>query len=247
MHQSIKDEPHPLVRKLESIFRLVPEEEAALRALPMMERQVPRNHDIVRDGDRPSQCCLLLDGFLYRYKTSPDAKRQILAFHMPGEIPDLQSLYLRTMDHSVGALSKARVGFIQHSVVFDLMTRFPRIAGAFWRETLIDAAVFREWVVNLGIRAAPQRLAHLMAEMYLRLQSIGLAQDGSVLFPATQEELADTLGVSAVHANRALQELRAQGLLGFEAGKLTVPDWDRLAEYCDFDPTYLHLDPNLRR
>ena len=243
LHPAYKGDPHPLVRRVESIFCLTVEERDALRALPMTVRQVSRHQDIVRDGDHPSQCCLVLEGVLFRYKTSSDAKRQIIAFHIAGEIPDLQSLHLKTMDHSLASLTRARLGFIQHSAMFELMSRFPRLAGAFWRETLIDAAIFREWVVNLGIRPAGKRLAHFLCEMYRRFDSIGLAGEGTVAFPVTQEELADTLGVSAVHTNRALQDLRAQGLVIFEAGKLTIPDWNSLIAYCDFDPTYLHLNP----
>jgi CRP-like cAMP-binding protein len=130
--------------------------------------------------------------------------------------------------------------------LFDLMGRFPRIAGAFWRETLIDAAIFREWMVGMGRRRAPGRIAHFFCEMYARLDSIGMAENRTVPLPITQEELGDALGMSAVHTNRALQDLRAQGLITFERGRLTVDDWEGLVEVGEFDATYLHLAPKAK-
>ena len=241
MHQPYLTEPHPLVRKMESIVDLTSEEQDALRALPMMVRELHADQDIVRDGDQPSQSCLILEGFAHRYKLVGEERRQILAFHIPGEIPDLQSLYLKTMDHSLAALTDVRVGFIQHRALFDLIARYPRIGGAFWRETLIDAAIFREWMVGMGRRRAPSRIAHFFCEMYARLDSIGMAENRTVPLPITQEELGDALGMSAVHTNRALQDLRAQGLITFERGRLTVDDWEGLVELGEFDATYLHL------
>jgi CRP-like cAMP-binding protein len=236
-------EPHPLVRKLASIVELTPEEQSALRALPMTVREVSADQDIVRDGDRPAHCCLVLDGFAMRYKLAGDDRRQILSFHIPGEIPDLQSLHLKTMDHALATVTDSRLGFIRHRAVLDLMERHPRIIGAFWRETLIDGAIFREWLVGVGRRRAPSRIAHLFCEMYARLDSIGMAQDRTIPLPITQEEVGDALGLSAVHVNRALQDLRGQGLISFERGRLTVHDWRGLVRVGEFDPTYLHLAP----
>ncbi|MBM0204681.1 Crp/Fnr family transcriptional regulator [Micromonospora sp. STR1s_5] len=243
MHESYKNEPHPLVRKMESIADLTSDEREGLRALPMMIREIRADSDIVRDGDRPSQCCLLLEGMLYRYKyAGDDGRRQILAFHIPGEIPDLQSLYLKSMDHSMAAVTTSKVGFIQHDVMYRFMTEFPRVAGMFWRETLIDAAIFREWMVGMGRRKAPCRIAHFLCEMYVRLDSIGMADNWTVQLPITQEELGDSLGLSSVHTNRALQELRSDNLFTFDRGRLTVLDWDRLVAVGEFEDTYLHLD-----
>jgi CRP-like cAMP-binding protein len=228
---------------MESIVDLTSEERDALRALPMMVREVGADQDVVRDGDRPSQSCLVLDGFAVRYKLAGDARRQILALHIPGEIPDLQTIHLKTMDHSLATLTDARLGFIQHRALLDLMGHFPRIAGAFWRETLIDAAIFREWMVGMGRRKAPSRIAHFFCEMYARLESIAMSENWTVPLPITQEELGDSLGLSAVHTNRALQELRGKDLIVFERGKLSIPDWNGLVRVGEFDPTYLHLAP----
>ena len=243
MHHPYKNEPHPLVRKMESIADLTSDEQAGLRALPMMVREIPADSDIVRDGDRPSQCCLLLEGMLSRYKyAGEDGRRQILAFHIAGEIPDLQSLYLKTMDHSMAAVVTSKVGFIQHDTMYRFMAEFPRLAGVFWRETLIDAAIFREWMVGMGRRRAPGRIAHFFCEMYVRLDSIGMADEWTVPLPITQEELGDALGLSSVHTNRALQDLRGENLIAFDRGRLTVLDWRRLVAKGEFEDTYLHLD-----
>ena len=246
MNGSLNTEANPLVRKMASIADLSSEEQNALRALPMTVREVRAVQDIVTEGDRPSHCCLILEGFAMRYKLTGDDRRQILSFHVPGEIPDLQSLYLKTMDHSLATVTAVRLGFILHRTVLDLMDRHPRIVGALWRETLVDAAIFREWMVGMGRRKAPSRIAHLFCEMYVRLETIGMARDRTVLLPFTQEEVGDSLGLSAVHTNRALQELRGQGLVTFERGRLTIHDWKELVRVGEFDPTYLHLSPKER-
>ena len=241
MHYPLREEPHPLVRKMESIVDLAADERESLRALPMLVREIGPDQDIVREGDRPSQSCLILEGIASRYKLAGESRRQILAFHIPGEIPDLQCLHLRTMDHDVAMVTAGRVGFIQHRVLEDLMARHPRIAGSFWRETLIDAATFREWMVGMGRRKALSRMAHFFCEMYARLDAIGMAADGTVPLPITQEEIGDALGLSAVHVNRSLQELRGQNLIMVGRGRLTILDWEALAAIGEFEPTYLHL------
>ena len=241
LHGSSQDGSHALVRKLESIVELGPEEREALGRVAMTVRELRAGQDLVRDGERPSHSCLIIEGLAARYKLVGEDRRQILAFHVPGEIPDLQSLYLKTLDHDLGTLTQSRVGFIQHRDLFGLMTRYPRIKAAFWRETLIDAAIFREWMIGLGRRRAVGRIAHLFCELFVRLQSIGQTQDQTIRLPITQEELGDALGLSAVHTNRSLQELRAQGLFTFEGGRLTILDWDGLRRIGEFEPGYLHF------
>jgi CRP-like cAMP-binding protein len=231
----------PLVRMLESILDLSEDERDVLRKLSGTIKSVGPRQDLVREGDRPSECCLILDGFAYRYKLTETGKRQIFSFHIPGDIPDLQSLHLDVMDHSLSSLSASKVMFIPHETVRDLVRRCPRIGDAFWRETLIDAAVFREWILNLGRREAYGRMAHLLCEFYVRLRAVGLTNGDACEMPLTQAELADATGLSAVHVNRTLQELRGEGLITLRNGSLTVLDWNRLREAGEFDPTYLHL------
>lgn len=243
MEHSADAKDHPLVRRLDSIMALNPDERDGLRTLPMMVRHLARGQDIVREGDHPQQCCLVLEGFTFRYKLLGDGLRQILSFHVPGDVPDLQSLHLHTMDHSLAALSPVKLGFIRHSDVHELNRRFPRIASAFWRDTLIDAAVFREWLVGIGRRPAANRIAHLLCELYVRLDAVGLVRGSSVSLPITQNEFADALGLSTVHINRSLQILRAENLISLQAGTLVVENWDELSAFAEFDPTYLHMNP----
>lgn len=231
----------PLVRKLETIFRLTPEEEQAILAMPMHVREVADDQDIVREGDRPSQCCLILEGFAYRYQAMGDGRRQIMSFHIPGDIPDLLSLHLEVMDHNLGTLAPSNVGFIAHSDIRRLIREHPRIGDAFWRDTLIDAAVFRQWMVGIGRRNAKARIAHLMCELVTRMRVVGLADGVSVRVPLTQEEVADSLGLSTVHVNRSVQELRGDGLITWHGKVLTVLDWDGLKRAGEFDALYLHV------
>jgi CRP-like cAMP-binding protein len=231
----------PLIRKLETIFVLSDDERDALQSISGTVKTLDADQDIVREGDRPSACCLLLEGFLHRYKLTDDGKRQILSFHIPGDIPDLQSLHLDVMDHSMGTLARSKLAFLSHDTVRDLIRRCPRIGDAFWRDTLIDAAVFREWMTCLGRREAYSHMAHLLCELYVRLRSVGLTNGHAYDLPLTQAELGDALGLSTVHVNRTLQDLRGEGLITLRAGSVTVLDWERLREAGEFDPTYLHL------
>jgi CRP-like cAMP-binding protein len=232
---------HPLVRKLESIVDLSEDERQAIARLPVTVRDLKRDQDIVRDGDRPSQCCLILDGFAYRYKMLENGKRQILSFHISGDIPDLQSLHLEVMDHNLATLVPSKVAFIAHNTVRSFIRAHPRIGNVFWRDTLIDAAVFREWVINVGRRDAYARLAHLFCELFTRLSAVGLSDGYSCAMPITQAELGDATGLSAVHVNRIMQELRGNGLIRTRGGSIYIDDWDGLQEAGQLDPTYLHL------
>jgi CRP-like cAMP-binding protein len=232
----------PLVRKLDSIFHLSAEERGALESLPMQVTELKTDQDIVRQGDRPSRCCLMLEGFACTYQVTGEGKRQIMAFHIAGDIPDLQSLHLKVLDNSLCTITHAKVGFIQHEAVRDLCLRYPRTAGALWRATLIDASVFRAWMANIGRRDAFNRIAHILCEHVVRMRAVGLAQGDECQVPITQNELADALGLTPVHVNRVLQDLRAAGLFTLKGGVLSILDWERLKETGDFDPTYLHLE-----
>ena len=144
----------PLIRKLESIFTLSEDERDALVNLPMQVMDLRADQDIVREGDRPSRSCLVLEGLACTYKITGEGKRQIMAFHISGDVPDLQSLHLRVLDTSLGTITPCKVGFIRHETLHDLCGRYPRITSALWRQTLIDAAVFREWMASIGQREA---------------------------------------------------------------------------------------------
>jgi CRP-like cAMP-binding protein len=231
-----------LIRKLESLAALSNEEHQAIRSLPVRVRTLDARQDLVRDGDKPSHCCLILEGWVCRYKLLSQGRRQILSFHVPGDIPDLQTLHLQTMDHSVATMKAATVAFIPHENLRELTADFPRIGALLWRCTLIDAATFREWETNLGRRPAFERMAHLFCEMSLKLQAVGLADDCRCPMPITQTDLADALGLTSVHVNRVLKEMRRRVLVKLRSGTLVIEAWDELLKAAEFDPTYLHLE-----
>jgi len=238
-------ERHRLICKLESIADLTTDDKEALLALPMTVKSFAADQDIVRDKDQPSQCCLILEGFVCRYKLLDGGKRQIMSFHTPGDFPDLQSLHLKVMDHSVGTLVPSKLAFIPHASIRDVIRRHPVLNDALWRDTLVDAAIFREWMVGLGRREAYARIAHLMCEMLVRFKAVGLTNDHAYELPITQAELGDALGLSTVHVNRVLQELRRDGVMDLKDRVLRFSDAKRLEELGAFDPLYLHQHPKL--
>jgi len=237
----LRPEHNILFRKLRSIAPLSEDERECLASLPLSSKSFPADQDIVREGDRPSECCLVVEGFVCRYKLTPAGKRQIFSFHLPGDLPDLQSLYLKVMDHSLTTLSPSKLAFIPHDSLRQLIHRCPRVGDVLWRDTLIDAAVFREWMMGIGRRSAETRIAHVLCEILIRMRAVGLANEHACELPVTQAELGDALGLSTVHVNRSLQELRGKGLITLKGNRLTVQDWDELKVEGEFDPTYLHL------
>lgn len=235
--------PHAavLVRKLESIAPLAPDESAAVLRLPLRLKSLPARQDIVREGDVPSECCLVVEGFAYRYILTGEGKRQILSFHISGDVPDLQSLHLDVMDHSLGTLVASTLAFIQHDDMRALIRKHSRLGDLFWRDTLIDASTFRQWMVGLGRRSARGRIAHLLCELLVRLRAVHLVDNDSFALPVTQAELSDALGITTVHVNRVLQELRGENLISLRGGALKVLDWAGLKSAGEFDAAYLHL------
>jgi CRP-like cAMP-binding protein len=196
-------------------------------------------------GDRPTTCCLVLNGLAFRYKLTSDGRRQILSFYVPGDIPDLQSLHLGIMDHHLAALSACRVAYIAHEDLSKLIRSSATLETAFWRTALVDSATFREWIVRLGGMAAPQAMAHLFCEITSRMAILGLSEGRRLLFPVVQTDLADALGITPVHVNRTLKILREQNLLTFEDGIVTICDWEGLTSLAAFDPTFLHQTRNV--
>lgn len=203
-------------------------------------REIEDDQDLVREGDRPSYCPLLLDGFACRYKTLSNGQRQIMAFHVPSDLCDLTSLLLRTLDYSIGTITPARVALIPHATILGWTRSHPGLSQVLWRATLADAAMSREWIVNVGRRTAYQRTAHLLCELVQRIRAVGLANGNACELPLTQVELADALGLTPVHVNRTLQWLRGENLIEFSGGTLTVRNWRDLKHAAGFDPAYLH-------
>jgi len=213
---------------------------SAIGRLPFVIKELPARSSICRERDRPVQSCLIVSGLICRAKVTGEGARQLLSFHIAGDIPDLQSLHLEVMDHDVIALTEAKVAFIAHEDIRRLWREQPDVAAALWRETLIDASVFREWIVNVGRRDAAQRMMHLLFEVGCRMQAMGLGEIGSFHMPITQADLADALGLTSVHVNRVLQDLRREGVLDFKRSLVTMNDVERVAVLSGFDPLYLH-------
>lgn len=233
-----------LVRKLQAEFHLVAGEQDALLALPFQFRLLAKRQDIVREGDRPSQCCVVLDGWACRYKMLGDGSRQILCFQIAGDFTDLQSLHLDAMDHNIGTLGTCSVAFVPHKALRALTSMHPRIGEALWRDTLVDACVTREWLLNVGTRAAYSRLAHLLCEVFTRLEVVGKTEGFRFDFPISQEMLAEATGLSGVHVNRMMQALRDNGLITLSRGVCSLTDWKGLVEVAGFDGKYLHIYQN---
>jgi CRP-like cAMP-binding protein len=230
-----------LVRRLNAIGPLSAAEKEALELLPLHVRRFHAHETVVREGDRPAQCCVVIDGWVCRTKVADNGRETILSIHLPGDMPDLQSLYLELMDHSISTLTHAVMGFVSHQSLRTLIERHPGLAGPLWRETLIDAAMFRGWVAALTAHQAQGRVAHLICMLYERLKAVGLAGDDRLPLPLTQEQLGKTLGISFVHVNRVMQALKRAGLISLDHRVLTIDDWTALSELAGFNPDYLHL------
>jgi CRP-like cAMP-binding protein len=237
--------PAALVRRLRTTSGLTEEDIREIHALPITVKEYPAERAVVRDGERATECCLIVEGFCARSKTIKDGKRQILSIHIPGEIPDLMSLFLHVMDHDLTTLTPCTLGFISHETLQKLHRRRPIVAEMFWRDTLIDAALFREWIVNVGQRPAPARLAHVIVELRERLKVIGRVTGNSFEMPLTQEQVGEALGITGVHANRVIKQLRREGVVDLHRGRVTVLDEGKLLELADFDNRYLHQSPAL--
>jgi len=234
-----------LRRKLVSIGQIGEDDLRALSALPWRVEMQRRGAEVVADGIVSKRCCLLIRGYMHRQKILENGARQILAFHFAGDIPDLQSLHVELMDHALIATSDCKVAFIEHEPLRALSHRHPVAGDRLWRTSLIDAAIFRAWIMAMGRKPAPEQLAHLICECFVRMAAVGLTEKNSCFLPITQEQLADALGLSAVHTNRSLQELREQELVEWSSGMVVIRDWSRMRLRAGFDPAYLHLQTRL--
>ncbi len=229
-----------LFRRWKRRLSLSATDEAAVANLNWARRRYQRDAYLAREGEHVTVCTVLLQGFAYRQKILSDGSRQIISFHIPGEFLDLQNCLLEVADHNVQALTRCLVAVVSKELLLQVMSDRPAVRQAIWLDSLLDASVFREWVVNVGRRDARQRIAHLLCELALRLKAAGLGEGPLFDFPLTQEQIADATGLTAVHTNRTLQALRRAGLINLTASKLTILDWDALAEAGDFSERYLH-------
>jgi CRP-like cAMP-binding protein len=231
-----------MVQRLERRSPLTQADRDALLGLPHNVKRLPANAHIVRDGDSPEFCTLLLSGFAYRYKLTGEGGRQIISLHCAAEFLDLQNSFLGLADHSVQMLTEGELALVPVHLVQELALTKPAIGRALWIDTLIDASIFREWVVNVGRRDSRARVAHLLCEFSLRLEAAGLATNHSYELPMTQEQLADAVGLTSVHVNRVLKALGEGGLISRDRRSIVILDWNRMRQVGDFNDRYLHHD-----
>ena len=232
-----------LIRKLEHFVRLSAADRAILsRAAAERVRNFAPRIDIAREGDRPRDVHLILAGWACRYKQLEDGRRQIVSFFLPGDICDLNVFILCEMDHSIGTITSVTIADLSREFFDEIFVGHPRITTAFWWEGLVNSAIQREWTMSLGQRTASERMAHLFCEIFLRLRLAGLTREDSCDFPLTQADLADAMGLSKVHVNRTLQELRSAELIILKGKILIVPNLEQLMNVGLFNANYLHID-----
>lgn len=233
-----------VVRRLGAFRRISPEVASTLEELTRGRIvSVAAGQEVASEGDACDRIRVVLTGWMARYKTLEDGRRQILNFILPGEACDAFVYLLQGMDHSIAALTAASFAEIDRDHFEKLMSSDRAFAEAFWCETLSNSAIQREWTLNVGRRDAFERIGHLLCEVVERLRPVGLVDGTSCQFPITQTDLADATGLSVVHVNRTLQELRSAGLIVLRDRTLTIRDLDALKSAALFTPDYLHYAP----
>jgi CRP-like cAMP-binding protein len=230
-----------LIDKLRAHSRLSSDDVAALRKLNYVLRSLEPNEDLIRQGDAPRVSAVVVSGIVGRYHLLQSGRRQYLSFHFEGDMPDSQGLFLDRMDHSVCAIGAASVALIGHQDLLRLFAVRPNVGAVVWRETLVDAAIFREAITNNSARSAKARMAHLFCELFCRAQALHLTHGDTLDLPIGLVQLGETLGMAIATVNRALAGLRATRMMDFRDGRLVVRDWQRLAALADFNPGYLHF------
>ncbi len=230
----------PFLMKLERHASFGDAAREAILGLPHSLRRLDAGSTLVREGDRATHCCIVLSGMACRHKILSNGARQILSVHIKGDGVDLQNALLTRTDYNMQALTRTEVALVPAAAVSALIGSSPDIARALWVETLLDASIQREWTVNVGRRDGRSRVAHLLCELGVRLEAAKLGERQRYDLPLTQEQLADVTGLTAVHVNRVLQELRGSRLISREKSPLRIDDWERLADAGGFHSAYLH-------
>jgi CRP-like cAMP-binding protein len=230
----------PLVRAITRLHPLAESDRAALLDLPFTVAPFGREKMLVRQGDKVTHCSVLLTGYLYRTTTTPEGGRQIFGVQFPGDLVDLHNALFAVADHSVYALTRSTVASIPVGALLDLASTRRGICLAIWTDLLVDGAMQRELVVDIGRRSAKQRIAHYLCEFGMRSEMAGLGRRTAFAFPLTQDHLADLLGLTPVHVNRTLRSLDDMGLLTRKSRAIRINDFPALADVAGFQPDYLH-------
>lgn len=234
-------DPQPLIASLERRDALSDAERQALRDLPWRLKRYGDGEEMIAEAARPSESCLLVDGIAARSRHLANGNRQLTALHVPGDFVDLHGFFLKIMDHAVIALMPATVAFVPHRDIQRLAEEMPHLGRMLFMMVAIDAAIQRNWIACMGRMEPIRHLAYLVCEVYRRLEVVGRVENASFEFPLTQAEIADLVGLSIVHTNRTLQDLRATGFVIWKDNRIAIRDWEGLARLADFDPTYLNL------
>lgn len=229
-----------LIDKLKSLGPLDAGDVAAIDALPVREERPSSGARIVSEGARVAQCCVLLSGYACRSKRTSEGRRQIVSFHIPGDILDLQHLLLEVADHNVEMITDAAIAWIPVQALRTLAREHPNVGTALWRDTLIEASIFREWVLNVGQRDGRARIAHMLCEFAFRRAVAGQGELEELELPITPQQIADATGMTTIHVNRMLRALREEGVIRRENSGLEITDWDGIRRVAGFRPAYLH-------
>ena len=231
---------NPFLKKLSGLVELSADDASALETATSRPRRYVARQDLIREGDETGPVFVVLEGWACRYKILPSGTRQIMAFLMPGDCCDLHIKLLAEMDHGIQAITTAMVATVAQPEMQSMMRDHPNIAQAMYTAQLIDEGVMRAWIVSMGRRSASERVAHVICELYLRARNIGLTGDDEFALPLSQLVLADALGMTAVHINRVLKELRLAGAMALKRGSVTILDPVKLVQIAGFDENYLH-------
>jgi len=234
------------LRKLRARDDINAEEEAAIRSAVGPAQDVPSDRTIIEAGERLTASTLLLAGLMCRYKDLKDGERQITELHVPGDFVDLHSFTLKRLDHSIMALTPCKIASVPHVNITKLTEEHPHLTRVYWFNTNLDAAIHREWELSLGRRSALARTAALFCELHTRLAIVGLTDGNTYDLRITQTELAECLGLTHIHVNRTLRELREHKVVEFRSGKVRISSFEGLAAIAEFDPSYLYLEPRPR-
>jgi CRP-like cAMP-binding protein len=231
------------LKKLKRRTQLSSEEEQAIRSCVAETRRVPADQLLVRSGEELNASMILIEGWVARSKDLAGGERQVTELHVAGDFPDLHGFTLKRLDHDLLTLSDCIVAVVPHERLLQVTEKFPRLARLYWFSTNVDGAITRELALSLGQRSAMARMAHLFCELYVRLNAVGRARPDGFEFPLTQRELSECLGLTVVHANRTIQELRRRRLIELENRQLTILDRRGLEGLAEFDSSYLYLEP----
>jgi len=230
----------PVIAKLRRLSPIDDEDAAAVRALPFQVEKARTGSYLVREGEEINSCCLLLTGYACRSKLTREGRRQIVSFHLPGDVLDLQHLLLARADHNVQTITDATFVRVPVGAMRDVALGRRNVGAALWRDTLVDASIVREWVLNVGQRDGRARVAHLLCEFAVRRSAAGLGDPDRFQLPMTQEQIADATGMTPIHVNRMLAVLGAEGVISRNRRDVMITDWARIRRIADFDSAYLH-------